>query len=444
MAFYPDQHFRAFDFRSCKHLLVAVSGGSDSAGLLCGLHAYLNTLDVRPRLSAVTVDHALRDGSLAEAQGVAALCAQLNIAHTIKQWQGAKPSSGIQAAARKERRALLCQTASEIGADVICTGHTQDDQIETVVMRQRRGSGPGLAGIAEASLGYDDRGDGRPVWMWRPLVGVSRQDIRDYLQREAISWADDPSNDNEVYERVAVRKELSGLNEGKHREILALQARAATARQRLAQEAAVLMAQHVREVTPGLIHIEGRAFANANSSALPVLLRTLIAFAGGAATLGDGAICETIIAKAAAHCQGTGAKPWRTTSNGALIELRQGGVYLLREARARKSSHVEFDGRYRATARAHSVALPHSLSPDVAAPASLVRRAMELEPLFSVDETTQLPAFEAARSGCALRRLINPWPDLVPLFDLALAKGLSALASAQVIPEISIYSAVKN
>ena len=77
MAFNPNQYFSKFDFQSYRHVLVAVSGGSDSVGLLCALRTYLKSLPFGPMLSAVTVDHALRDGSAAEAASVAALCAKL-------------------------------------------------------------------------------------------------------------------------------------------------------------------------------------------------------------------------------------------------------------------------------------------------------------------------------------------------------------------------------
>jgi tRNA(Ile)-lysidine synthase len=444
MAFDLIQHFRKFEFGSCRHVLVAVSGGSDSVGLLLALNSHLKSLPSGPSLSAVTVDHGLREGSAKEAADVAALCARLNIPHIIKQWQGAKPATGIQAAARHERRALLCQCATEIGADVIATGHTFDDQIETVVMRQRRGSGPGLAGIADASLGYDDRGDGGPVWIVRPLLDVTRCDIRNYLQAQQIAWVDDPSNDNQAYERIAVRNELLTASDEMRRDIFELSLSAASKRERLATHAGRLLNSHVREVAPGLVHIDPSLFATSESPVISVLLRTMIAFSGGAASLGDGQIADDIIQHVATFGFSKGAKPWRATSNRALIEIRQTGVYLLREGRKVVRGNIEYDGRYRATS-AHRLVKPFDLiAPSADVPLSLLRKAHDQEPHYEADSVSNISAYEAARSGYALRRLLNPWPDLVPLFDLELAKNLSVLASTGAFPARPVYCHVKN
>jgi tRNA(Ile)-lysidine synthase len=444
MAFDPDQHFRQFDFHSCKHVLVAVSGGSDSLGLLHGLHVFLQSMPSRPLLSAVTVDHALRATSAAEAAGVAAFCAKLGISHIIKTWQGAKPLTGIQSAARDERRALISQCASEIGADVILTGHTLDDQIETVVMRQRRGSGPGLAGIAAASLAFDDRGDGRPIWIVRPLLDVKRADIRDYLNARSVAWADDPSNENLAYERIAVRRELAGASEEHLRDLRQLSATAAARRARLAADAGEIISNFVQEVMPGLVVLDPTAFAGNDPQALTVLLRTLIAFAGASSSVGDGLIAQTIIERVLTLDSSKGTKPWRETSNGALIEVRRTGVFLLREGRRKRHGQLEFDGRYRTTGAALPARASLALPLNVPVPASLVRRAADMEPMYSDNETVTHTAYEAARSGYPLRRLINPWPDLVPLFDFPLAKSLYSMAGEADIFEPPVYSHGKN
>jgi tRNA(Ile)-lysidine synthase len=444
MAFDPDQHFRRFGFQSCRHVLVAVSGGSDSVGLLHGLSIYLKSLPDRPLLSAVTVDHSLREGSAAEAMGVGALCAKLNVPHVVKTWEGAKPVTGIQAAARRERRALICQCAVEIGADVVLSGHTLDDQIETVVMRQRRGSGPGLAGIAEASLAFDDRGDGRPMWIVRPLLGVKRADIRDYLLTQDIKWADDPSNENDAYERIAVRRQLAEASQEKLRDLAQLSLAAASQRERLAAQAGDMLYRHAREVVPGLVGVDPAVFDDSDPQALTVLLRTLIAFAGGALSVGDGQIVQSIAERVAAIGHTKGAKPWRETSNGALIEVRQSGVFILREGRRMQRDTLEFDGRYRATGSGRLIRSHDGLPHNFAVPASLVRRANELEPIYGADRAESLTAYAAARSGYPLRRLINPWPDLVPLFDFSLARSLYSTVGEVDIFAPSVYSHGKN
>jgi tRNA(Ile)-lysidine synthase len=444
MAFDPNQHFDQFNFNRCRHVLVSVSGGSDSIGLLHGLHEYLHSLANRPSLSAVTVDHGLREGSAAEAAGVAAHCAKLGIPHVIKTWQGPKPLTGIQAEARRERRALTVRTATEISADVILTGHTLDDQIETVVMRQRRGSGRGLAGIAEASLAFDDRSDGRAIWIVRPLLDVPRTDIRSYLVEKQITWADDPSNENIAYERIAVRQELADMNDHNRAALLIQSVAAGRLRKSLAHDSGELLGAYVEEVGPGLIRVDPAAFVEADRSALAILMRTLVAFAGGAENLGDAKIASAVIDQAVTSGFRKGLKPWRETSNGALIEMRQTGVYLLRERRKGQPHHVEFDGRYRVTGAARLTKTLPATAGNSAVPASLVRRAQELEPLYGVSDEACLTAFEAARSGYALRRLVNPWPDLVPSFDVELAQKLSLKAGAGDFPALSVYRHGKN
>src|SRR5690606_11149287 len=106
-------------------------------------------------------------------------------------------------ASREARYALRAQAAADFGTDCILTGHTMDDQAETVAMRAQRGAGAGLAGMARATL-FDER-----VWIVRPLLDVRRQELRAYLQTHDVRWIDDPSNQNRAYERVRIRATLS-------------------------------------------------------------------------------------------------------------------------------------------------------------------------------------------------------------------------------------------
>ena len=188
-----------------SRILVAISGGSDSTGLLMALHSALSQSTIPHSLVAATVDHALRPGSADEALAVSRLCASLGIPHLVRTWQGEKPSTGIPAAAREARYGLLADAATALGADVIVTGHTADDQDETITMRARRGAddGLGLSGMARAVL-FDRR-----IWVLRPFLKVRRQAIRDMLDRRRIGWIDDPSNVDRRFERVRVRLEGS-------------------------------------------------------------------------------------------------------------------------------------------------------------------------------------------------------------------------------------------
>ena len=121
--------------QSPARILVAISGGSDSTGLLLLLDKAVKAAPhLKISLCAATVDHALRAGSADEAREVAALCASLGIPHTVMIWRGDKPKTGIMAAAREARYGLLATAATHFKADFIVTGHTFDDQRETLQM----------------------------------------------------------------------------------------------------------------------------------------------------------------------------------------------------------------------------------------------------------------------------------------------------------------------
>ncbi len=199
--------------------MAAVSGGGDSLALLFLLRDYFSTRADAPRLIAVTVDHGLRPESADEARAVARLCREHGIEHRIMRWEGEKPRTGIPAAARAARYQLLTEAAGEAGARIILTGHTQDDQIETFLMREARGEGRGLAGMADVTL------LGGQFWLVRPLLDVKRQALRTFLTERKIGWFDDPTNENPAFERPRVRAAI-GANPSLHPRPSRLAARA--------------------------------------------------------------------------------------------------------------------------------------------------------------------------------------------------------------------------
>lgn len=189
-------------------MIVAVSGGSDSLALLLLTRLYLQEKLSECRLIAVTVDHRLRAESADEAAGVAEFCKNIGIAHQILCWTGDKPVSGLASAARSARYDLLVQVAYQHKADIILTGHTADDQVETYLMRREReglaaglaGAERGLAAMAVQTLLQTN------VLLYRPLLDIWRDELRDFLSAQNIRWVDDPSNENPAYERPRVRQ----------------------------------------------------------------------------------------------------------------------------------------------------------------------------------------------------------------------------------------------
>ena len=134
------------DWKGVPAIVLAVSGGPDSIALMWLAARWRRTLARGPRLIAVTVDHGLRAEAAREAREVKRLARALDLPHRTMRWTGAKPRTGLPAAARSARYRLLAQAARSSGATHILTAHTRDDQAETLLMRLLRGSG--IAGLA--------------------------------------------------------------------------------------------------------------------------------------------------------------------------------------------------------------------------------------------------------------------------------------------------------
>ncbi len=157
-------------------------------------------------LAVLTVDHGLRAEAAEEATFVAAEARALGLDHKTLKWQTPAPA---QAKARRARHVLLADAARLAGAGLILTGHTANDDVETFLMRARRGSGwRGLAGMGRASASPAWPA-GRDVMIARPLLRFSRQQLRDLLHGSGRSWIEDPSNENTAYERVRWRRRLA-------------------------------------------------------------------------------------------------------------------------------------------------------------------------------------------------------------------------------------------
>lgn len=159
----------------------------------------------------MTVDHGLRPESAAEAKVVADWCRARKIDHETLVWEGEKPQTGIQEAARNARYRLLCEACERLGISHLFTGHTADDQAETVFMRLRRGAGRGLAGMpAKRQIAA---GPGELITLHRVMLSVRRGPARAYAEDKGLPLIDDPSNEDEGYERVRVRALLAALEQ---------------------------------------------------------------------------------------------------------------------------------------------------------------------------------------------------------------------------------------
>ena len=178
-----------------QKLGLAVSGGPDSVALLL-----LALRSCPGQIAAATVDHGLRPAAREEAEFVASLCRQHGIAHEIL--RPAAPIRGsIQSTARRVRYELLNGWMRQNDIDWLATAHHADDQLETMIMRILRGSGvDGLSGIREKR---DN--------IIRPLLDFQKSELISYVAGHGISPVDDPSNRDQGYDRVRVRKALEEL-----------------------------------------------------------------------------------------------------------------------------------------------------------------------------------------------------------------------------------------
>src|ERR1700676_1002261 len=187
------------DWKAVPAIVLAVSGGPDSLALMWLAVRWRSALARGPRLVGVTVDHGLRAESAAEARAVKRLARSLELPHRTMRWTGAKPKTGVPAAARAARYGLLARAARESGATHILTAHTRDDQAETLLMRLLRGSG--IAGLA-AMVPVTER---EGVLLARPFLNVSKSQLIATLRKAKVAFADDPTNRDTNFTRPRIR-----------------------------------------------------------------------------------------------------------------------------------------------------------------------------------------------------------------------------------------------
>ncbi|THD59824.1 MAG: tRNA lysidine(34) synthetase TilS [Bradyrhizobium sp.] len=193
------------DWKGAPAIVLAVSGGPDSMALMWLAARWRRSLARGPRLLAVTVDHGLRAEAAREAREVKRLAHTLDLPHRTLRWTGAKPTTGLPAAARAARYRLLAQAARASGATHILTAHTRDDQAETLLMRLVRGSG--IAGLA--AMARQSERDG--VLLARPFLQVSKSQLVATLRKARIDFADDPTNRDTYFTRPRLRALMPAL-----------------------------------------------------------------------------------------------------------------------------------------------------------------------------------------------------------------------------------------
>ncbi|UYO50108.1 tRNA lysidine(34) synthetase TilS [Rhodopseudomonas palustris] len=309
------------DWKAAPAVVLAVSGGPDSLALMWLAARWRKALKQGPALAVVTIDHGLRPEAAAEARSVKRLAASLDLPHRTLRWNGDKPRTGIQAAAREARYRLLAQAAKTLGASHVMTAHTRDDQAETVLMRLSRGSG--IAGLA--AMAREIERDG--VVLARPLLDVPKARLVATLTKARIAFATDPSNADPRFTRPRLRELMPHLAaEGcDARSLVRLAARAARA-----DAALELMTDGAEQFLEtldagaGRPGVDARAFlALAAEIQIRLLLRALERHGHeGPAELGKvEVLAETLKQAAAGRASPAGKIRLKQTLAGAVITL---------------------------------------------------------------------------------------------------------------------------
>ena len=184
-----------------EHVLCAVSGGIDSVSMLLILYALRSEMDIT--LSCAHLDHKLRPTSHEEAMFVRKTCEELNIPvvigeEDVKRYDAFHPSHSLEENAREVRYRFLNHVANDIKADKIAIAHNMDDSVETFFMRVIRGTD--LKGITSIPV--------RAGKIIRPILCLSRNEIRKYVKIYNVRYVVDESNYDIRYTRNRVRHVL--------------------------------------------------------------------------------------------------------------------------------------------------------------------------------------------------------------------------------------------
>lgn len=247
---------------SAEPVVVAVSGGADSVGLLLGL---VRLESGASRLVVAHAEHDLREDAPAERACVARLAAGLGLPCTWCRLAVRSPADhrgeGVEGRARRMRYAFLADVARSMGARRVLVAHTADDQAETILHRALRGTGiAGLGGMARARRLCEG------IALVRPLLGVSRAAVRGFVRHAGVPWCEDPSNADTSRARNFLRHDVlprcaAGPYPAATAALIRLGGQAAGVAAALASAADHLLDRHARSQSDGSVLLLTRDLA---------------------------------------------------------------------------------------------------------------------------------------------------------------------------------------
>jgi tRNA(Ile)-lysidine synthase len=338
-------------FEPGARLAIAVSGGADSMALALLASRWARDRDAG--VTALIVDHGLRPGSAAEARRVAGWLDHHGIDRQVLTWRGEKPATGIQAAAREARYRLMTEWCRRRGVMHLWVGHHREDQAETFLLRLDRGSRlDGLAAMA---------GVAETPWLriTRPLLTRAPAELRAFLIAENQEWIEDPSNRDEAFARVRVRRALAALDDGRHgddrlgRRLAATASGLGHARAALERETAGLLARTAAIFPTGYAVVDMAAIVAAPPDIGLRALSRLVTAIGGRVHAPRRERLERLHARLREGGIGRGA-----TLGGCLLWAGRDGVVVAREPLAIRDriemnapGETVWDGRFRISVR---------------------------------------------------------------------------------------------
>ncbi len=297
---------------------LAVSGGPDSLGLMALYAAWCGK--GRPgRAIVYTVDHGLRPEARAEAEMVCAAAERLGLESRLLIWEGDKPLTGRQAAARRARYRLIGAQMAKDGATALVTAHHRGDQAETVLMRLAHGSGvTGLGAIRAESVIEN-------IVVLRPLLGVGANALAGLAEEAGLTPVSDPSNSDLAYERVrwrAAKPDLERLGLSEHRLALAA-GRFQRADDFAATAAREFLDRHAEIDALGVIHVALSHWDSAHAEVGIRALRGMLSCASGGKDIALGPVESLFF-----DLRDEGMR----TLSGAVVQRKGGGLRVFREA----------------------------------------------------------------------------------------------------------------
>ena len=329
-------------FEAAPRLGIAVSGGRDSMALALFADGWARNRG--GQVTALHVDHGLRPESADEASRVGGWLQERGIPYCVLTWRGAKPATGIQAAARHARYELLTAWCGDKGVLHLVLAHHQDDQAETYLLRLAGGSGEdGLAAMAAVV-------ETPNVRLLRPLLGIPRARLTATLKASGQPWLDDPSNRDPAFARVRVRADLAVAGQGGRRSAVLAAEAGRRGRRRVLRESAVsaLLARCCAVYPAGYAVVAGNRLAAAPVEISRAALARVVLCIGGRVYGPRGDCLLRLHGRLLNGCVGRGA-----TLGGCRILSATGGLLVCRETRdpplpldVRPGTEVLWDGRY--------------------------------------------------------------------------------------------------